>query len=598
MIEILDKKDCCGCNACGDVCPVRAISFKRDEEGFLYPVVDHAACVSCALCRKVCPQLHVEEVRNPGTEPPKAYAAVHKNLATRFDSTSGGAFSALANVIYRQGGFVGGAVWTEDFSIRQIVTDKKSDLPRLRSSKYAQSDAQGFYKGVKDALKTGRPVLVCGTPCQIAGLRTFLGKIPETLCLVDFICRGNNSPLVFRKYLDWQEARQGAKIVAVKPKNKELGWRNLTTKLTFSDGSIVYDTKETSLFTKGYLETNAYCRPSCYSCPYKGLVRGSDITLADCWGAKALLGEAFDRDLGTSLVLVSSEKGAALLKAAEASALLTKPMDLDVARKANPMLEGSLPPPRCDRKAFFETLNSSGFQGVIDAHLKRPALQSKAKRLLRRYVALARQFRPWHIVTWWRILRANGLSRILRGRPLIIPRSGDVKVSAKGTLELHGDVRLGSGFFSDTPRATRVGVASGGKLSLDGGNDFYYGADIEVFRGGELTIGADTGFNLGATIICGHRIAIGKGVKAGRHVTIRDNNGGHWMNLPGYQDVKPVEIGDHVWLCEGCTIMPGVKIGAGAVIGAKAVVFRNVPPNTLVMGNPASVVCEQVEWKY
>lgn len=597
MIEILDKKDCCGCNACGDVCPVRAISFKRDEEGFLYPVVDHAACVSCALCRKVCPQLHVEEVRNPGTEPPKAYAAVHKNLATRFDSTSGGAFSALANVIYRQGGFVGGAVWTEDFSIRQIVTDKKSDLPRLRSSKYAQSDAQGFYKGVKEALKTGRPVLVCGTPCQIAGLRAFLGKIPETLCLVDFICRGNNSPLVFRKYLDWQEARQGAKIVAVKPKNKELGWCNLTTKLTFSDGSIVYDTKETSLFTKGYLETNAYCRPSCYSCPYKGLVRGSDITLADCWGAKALLGEAFDRDLGTSLVLVSSEKGAALLKAAEA-ALLVKPIGLDIARQANQMLEVSLPSPRCDRKAFFEALNESGFQGVVDTYLKRSVSQSTTKRLLKRYVNLLRRVRPWHIMTWWRMLWMNGPMRILNGHPVIISRSRDVRVSARGALDLKGDVLLGSSFHRSAPLATRISVAKGGRLCFEGGAEFHCGATIEVFRDGVLTVGADTGFNLGATIICGHRITIGKGVKGGRHVTIRDNNGGHWMNFPGYQDVKPVEIGDHVWLCEGCTIMPGVKIGTGAVVGAKAVVFHDVPPNTLVMGNPATSVCDQVEWKY
>ena len=85
---------------------------------------------------------------------------------------------------------------------------------------------------------------------------------------------------------------------------------------------------------------------------------------------------------------------------------------------------------------------------------------------------------------------------------------------------------------------------------------------------------------------------------AGRHVTIRDNNGGHWMNLPGHKNTKPVEIGDHVWLCEGCTIMPGVKIGAGAVVGAKAVVFNNVPANSLVVGNPAEVVCDNVEWKY
>ena len=157
---------------------------------------------------------------------------------------------------------------------------------------------------------------------------------------------------------------------------------------------------------------------------------------------------------------------------------------------------------------------------------------------------------------------------------------------------------MGLGFYRNAPHATRIGVRKGGTLRLARGASFDYGADIEVFSGATLEVGEESGANLCATIICGERITIGKGVKGGRHVTIRDNNGNHWMNLPGYKNTKPVTIGDHVWLCEGCTIMPGVTIGAGAVIGAKAVVFNDVPPNTLVMGNPATVVCDKVEWKY
>lgn len=124
-----------------------------------------------------------------------------------------------------------------------------------------------------------------------------------------------------------------------------------------------------------------------------------------------------------------------------------------------------------------------------------------------------------------------------------------------------------------------------------------YGADIEVFDDAVLEIGDDAIFNVGATIVCGGRITIGKGVSFGRNITVRDNNGGHFTNLPGYKNVVPVEIGDHVWVCEGATILPGVKIGSGAIIGAKAVVMSNVPANTLVMGNPAKVVAEGVEWK-
>lgn len=596
MIHIADKQSCCGCNACGDVCPKQAIAFEVDGEGFLYPRVDMAKCVDCGLCEQVCPQLHVAALKVNEWAEPKAFAAVHKNLAVRFDSTSGGAFSALANVVYRQGGYVGGAVWTEDFQIRQVVSDSKADLPKLRSSKYAQSDARGFYLAMKAAVRTGKPVLACGTPCQMAALRRFLGHPYDNLYIVDFICRGNNSPLVFRKYLDWHENRQGAKVVYVKSKNKELGWRKLTAKLVFANGATVYDTNETSYFTKGYLATNAFCRPSCYACPYKGFPRIADITVADCWGTKELLGEAFDRDLGTSLVLLNNSKGEALFQKA-AQSMLAKSIPLEVARKGNPMLDVPLPPPRCDRDKFFEVVRTEGFAGVIRDFLGGDAQKRKGtlKAWLRRMGRLARRLR--HRNLNWRVVRDNGLWRILGGKPLLFTRPG-VCIENHGKLEVLGDCEIGVGFFRSAPCKTRIGIMRGGMLRLHAGVGFTYGADIEVFSGATLELGPDSGFNIGATIICGERITIGKGVKAGRHVTIRDNNGGHWMNLPGYRDTKPVEIGEHVWLCEGCTIMPGVKIGAGAVVGAKAVVFNDVPPNTLVMGNPATVVCDKLEWKY
>lgn len=596
MIHIADKQSCCGCNACGDVCPKQAIAFEVDGEGFLYPKVDTAKCVDCGLCEKVCPQLHVAELKVNEWAEPKAFAAVHKNLAVRFDSTSGGAFSALANVVYRQGGYVGGAVWTEDFQIRQVVSDSKADLPKLRSSKYAQSDARGFYSAMKAAVRTGKPVLACGTPCQMAALRRFLGKSYDNLYIVDFICRGNNSPLVFRKYLDWHENRQGSKVVYVKSKNKELGWRKLTAKLVFANGATVYDTNATSYFTKGYLATNAFCRPSCYACPYKGFPRIADITVADCWGAKELLGEDFDRDLGTSLVLLNNGKGGTLFQKAEQS-MLAKPLPLEVVRKGNPMLDAPLPPPRCNRDKFFETIRNDGFAGVIRDFLGEASQRHEGslKIWLRRMRRLAR--RVMHCSLGWRVVRDNGLWRILGGKPLLFTRAG-VRIENHGKLEVLGDCEIGVGFFRAVPCDTRIGILRGGTLRLHEGVGFTYGADIEVFSGATLELGPDSGFNIGATIICGERITIGKGVKAGRHVTIRDNNGGHWMNLPGYRDTKPVEIGEHVWLCEGCTIMPGVKIGAGAVVGAKAVVFNDVPPNTLVMGNPATVVCDKLEWKY
>lgn len=603
MIDIKDKKDCCGCNACGDVCPKMAIAFDRDNEGFLYPVVDKVRCINCGLCDKVCPQLHAGACKRNEFAEPKCYAAVHKNYSILFDSTSGGAFTALANVIYARGGYVGGAIWNDDFSIRQFVSNDKKDLVRLRSSKYAQSDAQGWYRDVKKAVETGSPVLVCGCPCQIAALKLFIGKIPDNLILVDFICRGNNSPLVFRKYLDWQEERNGGKVVYVKPKNKELGWRNLTTKLVFDNGKIVYDTRETSYFTKGYLSTNAYCRPSCYDCKFKGLPRIADISIADFWGANSLkLPAELDRNLGTSLIMMSNTKGHDLYKAMSAS-MIVQPITWQQASAGNGMIDNSLSPPVCDRNEFFKVLNEEGFRGVAtkyiapNTNLMTCSLTRRIMRLVKANLRMLWHYR-WSPVKFAWIVKDNGLRNVLKQRYMLITHPG-VHLELEGDVQLGARLNIGNGYFKKPILATAFGVKKGGKLITSGKESmFMYGADVEVFDGGILEIGSDCGFNLGATIICGNHIKIGNGVKGGRHVTIRDNNGGHYMNLPGYKDSKPVEIGDHVWLCEGCTIMPGVKIGAGAVVGAKAVVFNNVPANTLVVGNPAQVVCSQIEWKY
>ena len=605
MIDIKEKKDCCGCNACGDTCPKNAISFKKDDEGFLYPQVDKNLCINCGLCNQVCPQLQVEKVKVNEFAEPKCFAVVNKNLAVRFDSTSGGMFSALANIIYRKGGFVGGAVWTEDFEIRQFVSDSKDDLPQLRSSKYAQSDARGFYKAIKEAVATGRDVLVCGTPCQMAALRIFLGKDYANLYIIDFICRGNNSPLVFRKYLDWQEERNGGKVIYVKAKNKEMGWRNLTTKLVFSNKKIVYDTRDTSFFTRGYLSTNAYCRPSCYDCQFKGLPRIADITLADFWGANSLrLPDALDQDLGTSLVLVNNAKGLSLFGATRPS-LLVHEITWAQAQAGNGMLNASLPPPKCNRSDFFKVLNSKGFGEVvarfIDDHgrdVARVGWMRRLRGIARRLICIARLF-GFSPLSMFRGVLHNGWRRILKGKGLLIASRGTI-VENRGVIAIdEGNLKIGGEYYyRQEPVRTALGVQPGGTILVHGDTKFVYGADIEVFKDAVLEIGGGGGFNVGATIVCGERITIGRHVMGGRHITIRDTNGGHWMNLPGYKNTKPVEIGDHVWLCEGCTIMPGVKIGSGAVVGAKAVVFNNVPANTLVMGNPAQVVCEDVEWKY
>ena len=199
MIEIKNKVDCCGCNACGDACAHGAITFKTDIEGFWYPEVDKEKCVDCGLCEKVRPIINIKELKKNDLPQSICYAAEHKNMEVVFDSTSGGLFSALADIMYKSEGYVGGAVFNEDFSVRQYISNNKEDLIRIRSSKYLQSSLEGFFKQVRELVRKGENVLVCGSPCQMAALRAFLRKDYDNLIIADYICRGTNSPTVWHR---------------------------------------------------------------------------------------------------------------------------------------------------------------------------------------------------------------------------------------------------------------------------------------------------------------------------------------------------------------------------------------------------------------
>lgn len=161
-------------------------------------------------------------------------------------------------------------------------------MKRLRSSKYLQSDARGFYTEVKKAVKTGKPVLVCGTPCQMAALRRYLNKDYENLIIVDFICKSIASPKAHRKYFDYLEEINASQVVSFKAKNKELGWRSLTKKSTFANGKSYYGVRGKDLYSRAY-HSGMIDRPSCYSCQFKDYPRIADVTLADFWGWRKLL---------------------------------------------------------------------------------------------------------------------------------------------------------------------------------------------------------------------------------------------------------------------------------------------------------------------
>ncbi len=598
MIYVNDKKTCCGCNACGDACPKGAIIFQTDIEGFWYPKVDKEKCIDCGLCEKVCPIINIKELKKNDLPQSTCYAAEHKNMEVIFDSTSGGLFSALADIMYRNNGYVGGAVFNEDFSVRHYISNDKHDLPQLRSSKYLQSNMNGFYNQVKQLLMANEQVLVCGTPCQMTALRSFLRKDYENLIIVDFICRGINSPKVWQKYLDSFEERYGSKVVYCKAKSKEYGWRNLTQKVILANGKHCYETKDQSNFTKGYLQTGVYCRPSCYDCKFKGYPRISDITLADFWGIENV-DQSMEKDLGTSLVMINSKKGQNYFEKIKPR-INYVPVSFESIEAGNQALKKPLQSPKVDRKKFFEDLQSMTFLNIADKYVaaeNKKSLNFQIKQLLKGPFQLCRLAisSPSVLIN---TLKCNSIRGIVKGL-CIMPLPHCVVQFDKGSIiNRNGSMTLGCSIFRRSKLETRLLVSRGGILDINGSVAIGYGSDIEVFNGGQLIFEGNNATNIACTIICGEKIQIGKDVMIGRNVTIRDNNGNHFINRAGYKNTRPVIVGDKVWLCEGCTIMPGVKIGDGAIVGAKAFVTSNVPAHSMVSGNPAVVVDEDVLWKY
>ena len=598
MIEIKDKKNCCGCNACGDACNHDAISFKTDIEGFWYPVVDKDKCVDCGLCELTCPIIHIDELKKNDFEKSICYAAEHKNLEVVFDSTSGGLFSALADIMYKDKGYVGGAVFNEDFSVRHFISNDRKDLLRIRSSKYLQSSLEGFFIQVRSLLRAGEKVLVCGSPCQMAALRAFLRKDYANLIIADYICRGINSPKVWRKYLDSFEERYGSKVVYCKAKSKEYGWRNLTQKVILENGKHCYETRHQSNFTKGYLQTGVYCRPSCYYCQFKGYPRIADITLADFWGIERV-DKSLEKDLGTSLVMVNSMKGEQYFERVKQRINFVS-VPFKSIERGNPSLNLPLKKPKVNREQFFEDLDKMTFLQISEKYIAKNSVSKKEKfkNILKYILKIGRvtQIKPKPL---WQFFKYNSFREIICG-DVLLPTPNCILDIAKGSkISKHGVTILGyRAKFRKSHLETRLYVAKGGSLNLGPGTLIGYGADVEVFSNATLTFKGHGGSNIGLTLICGNHVELGEGVIIGRNVTIRDNNGSHYINRQGYRNSMPVIIGDKAWLCESCTIMNGVHVGDGAIVGAKSFVIRNVPAHTMVSGHPAEVIDEDVLWKY
>ncbi len=322
-MNILDEKDsCCGCQACFNVCPVHAIGMRIDEEGFFYPEIDDNKCINCDSCREACPIL----VPPPKNSLTGVFAGYAKDRQERMSSSSGGVFSVFARSVLREGGAVCGAVYSEDLSARHILTENTSDLFRIKGTKYVQSEINWSFRDIRERLEHGQTVLFSGTPCQVAGLKSFLGREYDSLLCIDLICHGVPAPVVWRRYLD--EIANGKAISGAAFRVKKTASKESYVRFEFNDGSTVEEKQSDNLYMKGFLH-NYYVRRSCFSCHFKGKDRCSDITIGDFWSIKESH-PGFADENGNSAILVHTSKGQQLLNAAKESLKLEKAASTEV----------------------------------------------------------------------------------------------------------------------------------------------------------------------------------------------------------------------------------------------------------------------------
>ena len=280
--------------------------MERDEEGFSYPFVNEDICISCGKCIQVCPMHSVPEFNSK----PRFFGVKLKSMQERMKSSSGGAFFALAKLCLKKQGAVCGAAYDEALRVHHVLAENAEKLESLRGTKYVQSDIEKAYADIHAALMGDRYVLFSGTPCQVAGLKNYLGKEYDILLCMDLICHGVPSAGIWQRYC--QEMKPGQRVCAANMRSKEQGIRQITLDYHLEDGTCIREPKNQSLYMKGFIQ-NLYVRPSCFVCPFKGIKRCSDITIGDFWADREFY-PAFADKYGTSSVIVHTKKGMNWLK--------------------------------------------------------------------------------------------------------------------------------------------------------------------------------------------------------------------------------------------------------------------------------------------
>lgn len=344
---------CCGCTACVNICPVNAITMKSDKEGFLRAEVNYGICIQCGRCEKVCLYFKDILVEKHLVDKQKYAAFQISNEEKLFNSSSGGAFIAISDYILSMRGVVYGAVYDKNNQVIHARVETKDDRDYMCKSKYVQSDLKNCFLQIKRDLGEGRLVLFTGTPCQCEGLKQYINKVPDNLLLVDVLCHGVPSPLIWLEYLKKIEETLNEKVEYINFRDKTKGWK--TYLLAKTKNKEYHGNPTRDEFLVLYFK-DLISRPECHECLFASYERVSDITIGDFWGAENVFPE-YDDKKGISLLLGNTEKGNRVIGELNSAGMLKYTERENVYQ---PILKQPFGEPR-NREAFWKDYHERGY---------------------------------------------------------------------------------------------------------------------------------------------------------------------------------------------------------------------------------------------
>ena len=316
--NVLDFSKCANCGSCYNACPVNAISV--DGGDFFYKLcVDEEKCTECGLCKRVCPINNEEKKQN------LIYAYACHSLDEKLvkTSSSGGFFGEMARLFLENGGVVFGAAFADDFKSVEIKGTDEVQLEELKRSKYVESNVGMSFRKVKKLLEDGKYVFYCASPCQIAGLKTYLKKDYDNLLTADFICGGFSSHKAYEEHICSIEKKLGSKIKDVNFRAKLYGWTvDYSISIKAENGRKYNRLAFADPYFYAYLKKQYTIRDYCRECAM-GANHYADIIIADYWSC-ARTSRVENDETGLTLVITNSPKGEEAVKRISKNVAITE----------------------------------------------------------------------------------------------------------------------------------------------------------------------------------------------------------------------------------------------------------------------------------